>query len=278
MTEFTEEATSKFVETPSGRVHYNEAGEGPVIIFLHGSGPGATGWSNFAANMKYLSKNFRCLAVDMPGWGKSDPVSREDRNHARTAIEFMDALGIEKAALVGNSMGGATSIHTTVANPERITHLITMGAGGGGPMLYGAGDGPTEGLKILNKGYRDPSPETMMELVQIMTYDPEFATQELAEERSRNARSRQDHLDNFIAGMKLPRGVFATNEEIASIKAPTMVIHGRDDRVVHYENGLKLVTLIQNSRLVLLNRCGHWAQLEHADEFNELVENFVRNH
>lgn len=277
MTEFTEEATSRFIDLPSGRVHYNEAGEGPVLILLHGSGPGATGWSNFAANMAYLSQRFRCLAVDMPGWGKSDTVTREERNHARTALEFMDALGIEKAAFIGNSMGGATCIHFTVAHPERVSHLITMGAGGGGPMLFGAGDGPTEGLKILNKGYLDPSPETMMELVNIMTFDPAFATEELAEQRSRNARARQDHLDNFIAGMKMPRGVFATTEELASIPVPTMVIHGRDDRVVHYENGLKLTTLIKNSRLVLLNRCGHWAQLEHADEFNELVENFVLN-
>lgn len=276
MLQITEEETSRYVDTPSGRLHYNEVGEGHPIVLLHGSGPGATGWSNFAANMAHLGASFRCLAVDMPGWGKSDTVSRKDRDHVKAALDFLDALGIEKAAFIGNSMGGATSIRFSALHPERVTHLVTMGAGAGGPTLFGA-DGPTEGLKVLNKGYMDPSPETMMELVRIMTFDPAFATAELAEQRSRNARARQDHLDNFIAGLGQPRAHFATNEEIASIPAPSLIIHGRDDRVVHFEHSLKLVTLIKNSRLVLLNGCGHWAQLEHAEEFNYLVETFLHN-
>lgn len=274
MLTITEEQTSRFVDTPSGRIHYNEVGEGPAIVFLHGSGPGATGWSNFAKNMAHLGEHFRCLAVDMPGWGKSDTVARENRDHVTAALHFLDALGIEKAAFVGNSMGGATSIRFAAVHPERVSHLVTMGAGAGGPYVMGAA-GPTEGLKVLNQGYLDPSEETMLELVRIMTFDPAFGNRELAAERSRNARSRQDHLDNFIAGMGQPRAHFATDEQIASIPAPSLIVHGRDDRVVHYENSLKLVTLIPDSRLVLFNRCGHWAQLEHADEFNELVEVFL---
>ena len=69
-----------------------------------------------------------------------------------------------------------------------------------------------------------------------------------------------------------------TEEEIAGIRVPSLLFHGRDDRVVHYENSLKLVALIPDSRLVLFNRCGHWAQLEHAAEFNELVHQFIRTH
>lgn len=275
MLTITEEETSRFVDTPSGRIHYNEVGEGPAVVFLHGSGPGATGWSNFAANMAHLGEHFRCLAVDMPGWGRSDTVTREKRDHVTAALHFLDALGIEKAAFVGNSMGGATSIRFAATHHDRVSHLITMGAGGGGPYLFGAA-GPTEGLKVLNKGYLDPSEETMLELVRIMTFDPGAGARELAAERSRNARNRQDHLDNFVAGMNLPRGHFASNQEIAGITAPALIVHGRDDRVVHYENSLKLVTLIPDARLVLFNRCGHWAQLEHAEEFNQIVEIFLR--
>jgi len=62
---------------------------------------------------------------------------------------------------------------------------------------------------------------------------------------------------------------------MAALPMPALIVHGRDDRVVHYEHGLRLVSLIQNSRLVLFNRCGHWAQLEHAAEFNRLVHQFI---
>ena len=128
---------------------------------LHGSGPGATGWSNFHTNMTALAENYRVLAVDMPGWGESHPVTYEERDHVEATIAFMDALGIDRAIVVGNSMGGMTALRLAIAHPERISHLITMGPGAPGVKLFGFGDGPSEGLKILQKGYRDPSPETM---------------------------------------------------------------------------------------------------------------------
>ncbi|QHG84746.1 alpha/beta fold hydrolase [Rhodococcus rhodochrous] len=277
MIPFTEEATAKVVDTPSGKIRYHEYGEGHPVVFLHGSGPGATGWSNFAANMKALGTEYRCLAVDMPGWGGSAPVTPAERVHHRTAVELLDALQIDAAAFIGNSMGGATCLKVAASAPERVTHLVTMGAGAGGAKFFGAADGPTEGLKVLQRAYRDPSPETMRELVEIMTFDPAFATDALAEERSRNATANPEHLANFISGIGKDRPHRATDAELAAISVPTMIIHGRDDRVVHFENGLKLCTLIPNSRLVLLNRCGHWAQLEHADEFNGLVANFLKS-
>ena len=273
----TQESTSRFVQTPSWRIHYNEAGSGQPIIMLHGSGPGATGWSNFNRNMGALSENFRVLAVDMPGWGESDAVSFEDRDHVEAAREFMDALGIEKAAFVGNSMGGMTAIRFAIKYPERISHLITMGPGAPGVKLFGYGDGPTEGLKVLNRGYRDPRPETIRELVEVMTFDSAFVTEELIMQRTQSATSRPDHLENFIGGIGKALPVM-TEAGIAGIEAPSLLFHGRDDRVVHYENSLKLVALIPDSRLVLMNRCGHWAQLEHAEEFNQLVDQFLRTH
>lgn len=275
--ELTEASTSRTVETPSGTIHYNEAGEGHPVLLLHGSGPGATGWSNFGPNLKALSRQFRVIAADMPGWGKSSPVSYEDRDHVTAVVHLLDALGIDKAALVGNSMGGATTLKFAATHPDRISHLITMGAGAAGARYFSPGDGPSEGLKILHQGYRDPSIETMLQLVSIMTYDSASATTELATQRSENARARQDHLDNFVAGLGKPRRGTASEDELAAITTPALLIHGRDDRVVHFEHGLKIVSLIPNSRLVIFNRCGHWAQLEHADEFNRLVADFVAN-
>ena len=273
----SEAETSRYIDTPHGKIHLHQAGTGHPIVMLHGSGPGATGWSNFNPNMAQLAEDFQVIAPDMPGWGKSDSVTYEDRDHVTSAIHLLDALGIEKAAFVGNSMGSATALKVAARHPDRVSHVVSMGAGAPGPRIFSPGNGPSEGLKVLHRGYRDPSPETMRELVDIMTFDKEFATEELVLQRSENARARQDHLDNFAAGLGRPRRGEASMDEIASIKAPTLVIHGRDDRVVHFEAGLRLVSMISDSRLLLLNRCGHWAQLEHADEFNRVVRDFILN-
>jgi len=275
MPTLTAEETSQFVDTARGKIHLNTAGEGHPVVMLHGSGPGATGWSNFRPNMGPLSERFRVIAPDMPGWGGSDAVTYEERDHVSDAIALLDALGIEKAAFVGNSMGGATSLKVAGRHPERVSHVVTMGSGAPGPRIFTAGGGPSEGLKILHQGYRDPSVENMRALCRVMAYDQSFATDELVEQRHRACAERPDHIANFAAGLGRPRRGESTLEDIANIKAPAMVIHGRDDRVVHFEASLRLVSTIENSRLVLLNRCGHWAQLEHADEFNRLVGDFI---
>lgn len=269
--------TSHVVETPSGKIHYHDAGEGQPIVLLHGSGPGATGWSNFNPNMAALAESFRVIVPDMPGWGGSDPVTYEDRDHVRAAVDFLDVLGLGRVALVGNSMGGATSLKVAARHPDRVSHVITMGSGAPGPRVNSPGGGPTEGLKVLHRGYREPSVESMKALCEIMAFDQALATDELAEQRYRSLMANPEHTANFAAGLGRPRRGEATLEDIASIKQPAMIIHGRDDRVVHFEAGLRLVSTIAHSRLVVLNQCGHWAQLEHADEFNRLVADFVAN-
>lgn len=277
MPSLTECQTSQFVDTPSGRIHLHAAGEGHAVVMLHGSGPGATGWSNFHHNLGYLTERFRVIAPDMPGWGKSDPVSYEERDHVAGAIRLLDALEIEKAAFVGNSMGGATSLKVAARHPDRVSHVVTMGAGAPGARLFSPADGPSEGLKVLHNGYRDPTLENMRALCRIMAFDEDFAGDELVQQRYETCVARPEHIANFAAGLGRPRRGESTLADIAAIKAPALIIHGRDDRVVPFEAGLRLVSTIENSRLVLLNRCGHWAQLEHAAEFNRLVSDFVGN-
>jgi 2-hydroxy-6-oxonona-2,4-dienedioate hydrolase len=279
-----EAETSRFVDTPKWRIHYHEAGEGEPLVMLHGSGPGATGWSNFRANMEVLSKSYRTIAVDMPGWGKSDSAPPEDRDHVEALLGFLDALGIERPVLIGNSMGGMTSVRFACEHRDRVRSLVVMGAPSpSGQPIFSPGGAPTEGLKVLVEGYEDPSPETLMKLVRIMCFDQSFASEALATQRSEAARANPEHLSNYLAAR-------ATNTAAGNARYPEMtpilplltipvlVIHGRDDRTVHFEHGLRLVSMIPNSRLVVFNQCGHWAQLEHAAEFNRLVTDFVAHH
>jgi 2-hydroxy-6-oxonona-2,4-dienedioate hydrolase len=276
---FTEQNTDRRLTVSSGEIRYHDAGSGPVIVLLHGSGPGASAWSNFGPNIEALAGSARVLAVDMPGWGGSHPARVRERDHAETLLEILDALAIDRAAVVGNSMGAVTSLAFAARHPERVSHVVTMGAAAvGQPMMFSPGDGPSEGLKTLFAAYRDPSPANLARLVDVMTFAPGSAAGELADARSRAAIERVEHRENFVADLDahLPIvGAPPTAAEIGSITAPTLLIHGRDDRVLHYEHSLRLLTMIPDARAVILNHCGHWAQLEHAAEFNRLVASFV---
>ena len=137
----------------------------------------------------------------------------------------------------------------------------------------------SEGMKILIDTYSDPSPSNFKKLVSVMAFDQSMATDELVEQRSANALAHPEHLDTWGRMMR-EGGAFeycGIAGRLPEIVAPTLVVQGRDDRTVNLENALRLVSAISNSRLVIFNRCGHWAQLEHADEFNRLVEQFVLN-
>ncbi|MFE0359240.1 alpha/beta fold hydrolase [Streptomyces nigra] len=277
----TYESTKRIVRTPDYEIQINEAGEGHPVLLIHGTGPGATGWSNFAPNIGPLSQRFRVIAVTMPGWGESSPQSVESGFDQGEAVrQLLDALDIERAAVVGNSMGGGVGIIMTARWPERVSHLITMGSGVWGVNVLSPA-GMTEGFRVLVETYQDPSPENFKRLVQVMCFDPTFATDELAEQRSKAALAHPEHLRDWLERAKAGLGqeaFMSAAQALPTSSVPALIIHGRDDRTVHWEISLRAMSMIQDSRMVLLNRCGHWAQLEHAAEFNRLVTEFVGNH
>ena len=181
----TEESTSRFVTAGGVKIHYNEAGSGPVLVLIHGGGPGASGWSNYNRNIEELSKHFRVLVPDLPGFGKSDIKPKGSPMpgwYATKMGEFLDALGIDKAHFVGNSLGGMVTLRLAMDRPEKVNRMVLMGPGGSIPMFS---QFPTEAIKTLFFFYDGPGPtlERLKGFVKDFVYDPSQITDELLEGR-----------------------------------------------------------------------------------------------
>lgn len=280
MTQLSETSTSRTIEAGGQVLHYHEAGSGLAVIMLHGGGPGAGGWSNFYRNIEaYADAGFRVILLDCPGFNKSSPlVSADPRGlvNARAVKALMDALKIDKAHLVGNSMGGLSALTFALEYPEHTDRLVLMGSAGLGQSLIQPS--PQEGIKLLLKLYQQPTLENLQAMLQVMVYDNSVLTEELVQGRWQAMQRSAEHLANFIKSFELnPRALFVDlTPRLAEIKSRALVIWGRDDRFVPLDNGLKLVWGLQNADLHVFGHCGHWAQWEHAEKFNALSLQFLR--
>jgi 2-hydroxy-6-oxonona-2,4-dienedioate hydrolase len=282
--DITEAATSRHARIHEGdldlRLHYHDTGgDGAVVVLLHGSGPGASGWSNFNRNVAPLAaQGWRVVLMDCPGWSKSDPVvctgSRSDLN-ARALKGLLDVLGVDRAHLIGNSMGAHSAVAFALAHPQRVGRLVLMGGGTGGTSPFVPT--PTEGIKLIGQLYREPTLDNLQRMMKVFVYDPSHLTDALMQSRLDNMLARRDHLDNFVRSSEAqPRQFPDVGHRLGEIAAPTLVVWGRDDRFVPLDAGLRLVAGLQDAELHVFSRCGHWAQWEHAEKFNRLVADFLR--
>ena len=284
MSALTEAGTSRFAKIREGsldlQVHYNDAGSGETVFMLHGSGPGASGWSNFHRNVDaFVNAGYRVILLDSPGWNKSDPIvvdkgSRADINAA--AIKgLMDVLKIERAHLIGNSMGGVNAVSFALSYPERLAKMVIMGGGGVGPSLFVPM--PLEGIKLLFGLYVDPTPENLKKMLDVFVYDPSQLTESLISGRFNNMMEHRDHLENFVKSFKAnPKQFPDYSQRLAEISASTLITWGRDDRFVPLDSGLRLLWGLQDAEMHVFSKCGHWAQWEHAEKFNQLVLDFLK--
>jgi 2-hydroxy-6-oxonona-2,4-dienedioate hydrolase len=286
MSNITESDTSKVVRVREGeldlQIHYNDCGgSGPVVIMMHGSGPGASGWSNFHRNVEaFAAAGYRVILPDSPGWNKSDPIvvrtgSRGVIN-AAAVKGLMDVLNIDKAHLVGNSMGGVNALNFALAYPERLGKMVIMGGGGVGQSLFVPM--PPEGIRLIQALYRTPNMENLQRMLDVFVYDPKTLTPQLLQGRFDNMMRHREHLENFCTSMEVnPRQVPDLSGRLGEIQAPTLVTWGRDDRFVPLDSGLRMVWGLQDAELHVFSKCGHWAQWEHAEKFNRLVLNFLQH-
>ena len=252
--------------------NYHDVGGGPAILLLHGSGPGVSAWANWRLTIPALSKAYRVIAPDMVGFGFSDrprDVAYRKETWVAQAVGLLDALGIEKAHVVGNSFGGAIALAMAIEKPERVGRLALMGA-------VGVSFPITPALDAV-WGY-EPSFEAMRRLLDIFAYDRNLVNDELAELRYR-ASIRPGFQESFARMFPAPRqrGVEALASPEAGIRAiphETLIIHGRDDKVIPLANSLTLLQWIERSQLHVFGRCGHWVQIEHAARFARLLDGF----
>lgn len=253
--------------------NYLEAGAGEPVVLIHGSGPGVTAYANWRLTLPALARQFHCYAPDMAGFGfteRSPGITYNLQTWVDQLLGFLDSLGLDTVSLVGNSFGGAVALRFAATHPGRVRRLVLMGSVGI----------PFEITEALDDvwGYQ-PSPGAMRQLLDHFAYSRELVTDELAQVRY-EASVRPGFQESFAAMFPAPRqrwvdALSTPDEQIAGIRHPTLIVHGRDDKVIPLATSLRLNQLIDDSELHVFGRCGHWTQIERSGPFSALVEEFL---
>ena len=261
------------ISTGTVETNFHDRGTGCPVLLLHGSGPGVSAWANWRLVIEGLASHFRLLAPDLAGFGYS--AVPEDYRFEREAwlaqlVAFLDALGMDQVDVVGNSFGGSMALALAIKHPGRVRRLVLMGSVGVPFEL-------TPGLDTV-WGYT-PSLESMRELMGIFAHDQARITDELVALRHR-ASTRPGVQGAYARMFPAPRqrwvDAMAHDEAaVRGITQPTLLVHGRDDRVIPLETSLTLLHWIDEARLHVFGRCGHWTQIEHADAFQRLLADFL---
>ncbi len=258
-------------------IQYTDLGPSDArpVVFLQGSGPGASGWLNFRYNVNYfVESGFRVLIPDLPGFGDSD---KPDTDYTldffvSCMLGFIDQMDIETCALVGNSLGGAVSIGLALAAPNRFTHLILMGCGGLEDQASYFEKMP--GVQAMTKvplGSPEFTPEYLKEVLKLIVADPKHITDELIEERFRILRTQ---IPAVFQKMVIPN----LTEQLKDIQCPVLGFWGANDNFCPISGAETLVKHCNDAQVITLSRCGHWVMIEYVDLFNKRCVEFLEEH
>ena len=271
MTDFVPKG--RFADIGDGlQIHYHEAGEGPAVVFLHGSGLGASGWSNFKGNYpRFAEAGFRTVVPDILGFGyssKPDDALYTIDYMADGIIAPLDQLGIETCALVGNSMGGAVAIRLALTRPQRISKLVLMAPGG-------LEDRETymemEGIRAMVRvvfGREGITHDSLTRLFGLQLYDPSIMDPGVIDERLSIAKLQTKRV---IETMKIPNQA----EALSDLTCPVLGFWGTEDKFCPVGGAMKLATQCRDAQVIMLSRCGHWVMVEHPDVFNKTTLEFL---
>lgn len=262
-----------FVTLDDGlRLHFLDEGSGPVVLWLHGSGPGASGFSNFKGNYpQFAAAGFRNLVVDLPGFGRSDKPEDAQYNlefFVNAMSGFLKALGIKRCTLLGNSLGGAIALGLALAEPELVEKLILMAPGGVEDReTYFKMVGIQRMVELYNAG--PLGIEQMRRIMSLQLFDSSQLDDKLLAER-------------VAVAVHQPRNLFTTmlvpnmTERLEELQVPILGFWGTDDNFNPPSGALKVLQHAPDARFIMLNRCGHWVQVEHRELFNQSCVEFLR--
>lgn len=280
--ELSYESTLRELATDQGVLRYHEAGEGPPLLLLHGSGPGVTGWRNFRGNLPVLAEHFRCLVLEFPGFGVSDPTDEHPMRAAGGAVlRFLDGLGLGQVDVIGNSMGGIVGAQLAIDHPLRVRRLVTIG--GIGRNLFSPS--PGEGIRLLMEFTEEPTRQRLVQWLHSMVYDPAIVTEEMIEERwalatepATLASARRMYGREALAAMVKAATAADTVPlwaMLPRLKAKTLITWGRDDRVSPVDMAILPMRAIPDVEVHIFANCGHWVMIERKAAWEAVVLAFL---
>ena len=270
VTAWAQDSAVKQVEIYGQKIYYQEAGSGPDAILLHGLGADRGAW---AATVPALAAKYHVYVPDQVGFGQSDKPAIDYR--VGTLVDFLDAfykkVGITKATLVGNSLGGWVAMDFALAHPDKVARLVLVDSAGYSPKRIGGAPLTRESLQALN-------PSTVAgekRLMALVFYNKMFASDQFAEQAfSTHLRKNDGYtIDRFIDSIL--RGEDVVDGRLGAIKVPTLVVWGREDRLVPLAAGKALAEDIPGAQTAILDSCGHVPPVECAAPFNAALLKYL---
>ena len=260
-------------------VNYVDIGEGPAVVLIHGLG---ASWQSWLENIPELARDHRVVAMDLPGFGYSE-MPREDISielYSTWTAELLDALGIESAAVVGNSMGGFVGADLAIRYPARVQRLAVVSAAifwqnrrRAQPLLRLARLTDAMAARALARSTDDIATRRRLRSWALASAGfryPHLISPELGHEMVRSAR----RTDGFLPGLEALAD-YDLEEELPKISCPTLIVWGAHDTLVPVKDAERLEELIPGARREVFERTGHVAMLERPERFNRLLRAFL---
>jgi 2-hydroxy-6-oxonona-2,4-dienedioate hydrolase len=273
------EGVAHTIDSPEGPVYYLEAGTGEPLLLVSAWGPtpGATAWLVYRDVLAVLSKSYRCIVVELSNYGHTGPVTFNEPAHdvcVRAVVRVLDHLGVARVTAVGTSMGATTCLDLALQHPERVERLVVgacHASTGGDP--YVLAPFPGEAMRLHRESQADPLNSDKLErFLRSLWYDEANVTPELVDELLAFRAGHMEHWQASVDSVSVPHSNVVV---LPTITVPTLVIHGRFDRMVPFEQALMIMSYLPNADVVLLNECGHWPPMERPDAFASLVLDFL---
>lgn len=257
------------------RLHYHDQGEGQPIIFIHGSGQGASGWSNFNENAAYFNdKGCRTLMPDLPGFGLSSKP-QDIEYHLDFFVdgihEFVSRLELKNFVLVGNSLGGAISLRYALKYPDQLAKLILMAPGAIEPQeTYKQMPGIQSVFKLAYTP-GELKREDIEKIIRLQVYDSSNLTDDVIDERFAIAQAQPKEV---WKKMKVPY----LGDRLEEIECPILVFWGSEDKFLPVSGAQVMASRCKDARNIVLSKCGHWVMKEKTELFNRYSIDFLNEH